>query len=39
MIHFPVTVIDGVFEHPEQILKLAKTVEYERLKNLSLIHI
>jgi len=33
MIHFPVTVIDGVFEHPEQVLKLAKTVEYERLKN------
>ena len=34
MIHFPITVIDDVFEHPEQVLELAKTVEYlDKLPN------
>lgn len=34
MIHFPLTVIDDVFQHPEQILELAKTTEYlDKLPN------
>ena len=34
MIHFPLTVIDNVFEYPEQVLELAKNAEYlDKLPN------
>ena len=27
-VYFPITVIDGIFHNPEEVLELAKSVEY-----------